>query len=222
MRRSKAAIWLRTGRSPAKCNKWLSDQSGLPRAAGALLHRGPGDGGDPRRRRPRRRGHHALVHLRLHRQRLRAARRDAGVRRHPARHPEPRRDADRGAPITPRTKAIVAVHYAGVGCEMDAIMRDRRDATSSLVDRGRRPGRSARPTGASRSARFGAARGAQLPRDQERHLRRGRRAARQRSDARRARRDHPREGHQPQPSSSAARSTSTPGWTWAPRSCRAS
>jgi dTDP-4-amino-4,6-dideoxygalactose transaminase len=27
------------------------------------------------------------------------------------------------ATITPRTKAIVAVHYAGVGCEMDAIMR---------------------------------------------------------------------------------------------------
>ena len=25
--------------------------------------------------------------------------------------------------ITPRTRAIVAVHYAGVGCEMDAIMR---------------------------------------------------------------------------------------------------
>lgn len=27
------------------------------------------------------------------------------------------------AAITPRTKAIVAVHYAGVGCDMDAIMR---------------------------------------------------------------------------------------------------
>jgi len=26
------------------------------------------------------------------------------------------------AAITPRTKAIVPVHYAGVGCEMDAIM----------------------------------------------------------------------------------------------------
>ena len=26
------------------------------------------------------------------------------------------------AALTPRTKAIVAVHYAGVGCEMDAIM----------------------------------------------------------------------------------------------------
>ncbi len=26
------------------------------------------------------------------------------------------------AAITPRTRAIVPVHYAGVGCEMDAIM----------------------------------------------------------------------------------------------------
>ena len=35
--------------------------------------------------------------------------------------------------ITPRTKAIVAVHYAGVGCEMDAILRDRRGATALAV-----------------------------------------------------------------------------------------
>ena len=26
------------------------------------------------------------------------------------------------AAITPRTRAIVAVHYAGVGCEMDALI----------------------------------------------------------------------------------------------------
>ena len=40
---------------------------------------------------------------------------------------------------------------------------------------------------------------AELPRDQELHLRRGRGAAHQRPPARRARRDHPREGHRPQP-----------------------
>ena len=36
---------------------------------------------------------------------------------------------------------------------------------------------------------------------------------------RRARRDHPREGHQPQPRSCAARWTSTPGWTEGSSSC---
>ena len=41
------------------------------------------DGGDPRRHRARRRGDHAVVHVRLDRQRVRAARRRAGVRRHP-------------------------------------------------------------------------------------------------------------------------------------------
>ena len=40
---------------------------------------------------------------------------------------------------------------------------------------------------------------AELPRDQEPHLRRGRRARDQRSRPGRARRDHPREGHQSQP-----------------------
>ena len=36
-------------------------------------------------------------------------------------HAQPRRALIEAA-ITPRTKAIVVVHYAGVGCEMDAIM----------------------------------------------------------------------------------------------------
>ena len=40
-----------------------------------------------------RRGHLPVVHVRLDGQRLRAARRAAGVRRHPARHAQPRRDA---------------------------------------------------------------------------------------------------------------------------------
>ena len=65
--------------------------------------------------------------------------------------------------------------------------------------RGRGAGRCSRATAGGRSARSAHARRAQLPRDEERHLRRGRRAARQRPGARRARRDRPREGHEPQP-----------------------
>ena len=68
---------------------------------------------------------------------------------------------------------------------------------------------------------IGRSRRAQLPRDEERDLRRGRRAARQRSRLRRARRDHPRERARTGASSSAVRSTSTPGWTSARPSCRA-
>ena len=47
------------------------------------------------------------------------------------------------AAITRATRAIVAVHYAGVGCEMDAILR-LAGAHGVTVDRGRRPGPSAR------------------------------------------------------------------------------
>ncbi|HEU4656680.1 MAG TPA: dTDP-4-amino-4,6-dideoxygalactose transaminase [Capillimicrobium sp.] len=36
--------------------------------------------------------------------------------------------------VTPRTKAIVAVHYAGVGCEMDALRSIARDAGARLVE----------------------------------------------------------------------------------------
>ena len=42
------------------------------------------------------------------------------------------------AAITPRTKAMVVVHYAGVGCEMDAILRWR--AGTGYRGRGQRPG----------------------------------------------------------------------------------
>ena len=43
------------------------------------------------------------------------------------------------AAITPRTRAIVPVHYAGVSCEMDAIACDR-PAPRSADRRGRRAG----------------------------------------------------------------------------------
>ena len=101
------------------------------------------------------------------------------------------------AAITPRTKAIVPVHYAGVGCEMDAIMDIARRHDLLVIEDAaqgtprRLPGASARqhrPHG-----------GPVLPRDEEHHLRRGRRAADQRSPLRRARRDRLGEGDQPEP-----------------------
>ena len=129
---------------------------------------------------PGRRGHRSVVHLRLDRERLRAARRDAGLRRRSARHAEPRR-ALLERPITPRTKAIVPVHYAGVGCEMDAICDIARPRHDS-----RHRGQRAR----ARSARTGAAAGHVRRRSatcsfhetKNLYLRRGRRPADQRPD----------------------------------------
>ena len=117
-----------------------------------------------------------------------------------------------------RRAAIVPTHYAGVGCELDAICAARR----ARRRRGRR-GQRARalrrvPRPAARHVRR--ARRAELPRDEERHLRRGRRAARQRRALVERGGDHPREGHEPQAASSAARSTSTRGSTWARATCQ--
>src|SRR5215470_12680699 len=36
--------------------------------------------------------------------------------------------------LTPRTRAVVAVHYAGVGCDMDAIGRIASDAGVAVVE----------------------------------------------------------------------------------------
>ena len=55
------------------------------------------------------------------------------------------------AAITPRTRAIVPVHYAGVACEMDAIVDIARAAWPAASSRTRRR-RSARRTRAGRSA----------------------------------------------------------------------
>jgi dTDP-4-amino-4,6-dideoxygalactose transaminase len=53
------------------------------------------------------------------------------------------------AAITPRTKAICVVHYAGVGCEMDTIMeiarRKERPPTSPSMSGSRPPSRRYRP-----------------------------------------------------------------------------
>ena len=118
---------------------------------------------------------------------------------------------DRGRDHRPRRGRSCRVHYAGVGCEMDAILAIAR-ATDCCVIEDNAQGVLATLQGpAARHARR--AWRAELPRDQELHLRRGRRAADQR---RRATSSAPRSSGRRAPtaaSSSAARSTSTPGST---------
>ena len=124
------------------------------------------------------------------------------------------------AAVGPRTKAIVAVHYGGVGCEMDELLAIAapaaltviEDAAHCLLAELPRPaaGRDRRP------------RRLQLPRDQERDLRRGRRAAGQQSGAARAGGDRSGRRAPTGPASCAARSTATPGSTSAPPSAPAS
>ena len=102
-----------------------------------------------------------------------------------------------GGLVTPRTRAIVAVHYAGVGCEMDAIAGDR-----GAARRGCRRGQRARPVRAVQREVPGHVRlpgDAELSRDEELHLRRGRRSPDQRSSSRRAGGGHPGEGDLPDP-----------------------
>ena len=94
--------------------------------------------------------------------------------------------------------AIVPVHYAGVGCEMDAIM-DIAASAQAARHRGRRTGNHVDLQGPPARQLSGISATLSFPRDEEHHLGRRRRAAGQRRAVRRARRDHPREGHEPQP-----------------------
>ena len=106
----------------ARCQAWLERHAGGGKAllthsctaalemAAILAEVGTG-----------RRSHPAVVHLRLDRQCVRAARRGPRLRRCAARHSQPGRRRIEAA-ITPRTRAIVPVHYAGVGCAMDVIL----------------------------------------------------------------------------------------------------
>ena len=80
----------------ARCREWLNERTGahdslLVHSCTAALEMARCCSTSARRR-----GDHAVVHVRLDRQRVRAARRDAGVRRHPRRHAQPRRERDRG------------------------------------------------------------------------------------------------------------------------------
>ena len=100
------------------------------------------------------------------------------------------------AAITPRTRAIVAVHYGGVGCDMAALGTiAAATACCSSRTRRRRDRRDARRPCAGRASATSAT--LSLSRDEEHLLRRGRRAAGQRRALRRARRDPAGEGHQP-------------------------
>ena len=124
------------------------------------------------------------------------------------------------AAITPRTRAIVPVHYAGVACEMDVDHGDRR-ASWPAGHRGRGAGDHVDLSTAGRSARIGHLGALSFHETKNVICGRGRRAPHQRSDAdRRA----PRSSARRAPiaaSSSAARWTSTPGSTSARLSCRA-
>ena len=148
------------------------------RAPDPLVHRRARDGVHARGDRPGRRGDHAVVHVRHDGERRRRARRTSGVRRRPPGHALPRRAADRGRH-----------HAADEGDRAGPLRRrrlrdgrDRRSSPSShdLARRSRTPRRaSARRVGPP-ARRDRTPRRAQLPRDEERQLRRGRRAARQR------------------------------------------
>ena len=165
-----------------------------------------------------RRGHHAVVHVRLDGQRLRAARRDAGVRRHPARHAEHRRDEDRGGDHAAH-EGDRAVHYAASAATWTRSWRSR-GGTICWSSRTRRRG-SSRRTADRPLGSIGHL--AALSFHETKNIISGEGGALLVNDAalRRARRDHLGEGHQPRRSSSAARSTSTPGSTSARRICRA-
>ena len=125
---------------------------------------------------------------------LRGAR--AAFRRHPVRHPQPRRAARRGGD-----------HAAHPGVHAGALrrrrLRDRRAGrhrppSRPGADRGQRP-RVVRPDPRPAARQRRRDLDAQLPRDQEPHLRRGRGAGHQRPGAGRSGRGAAREGHQPQP-----------------------
>ena len=128
------------GHFSKQCQRWLVERLGANGPAHPLLHGRAGDGGDAGGHRARRRSHHAVVHVRLDGQRVRAARRRAGVRRHPrpTRSISTRRTIE--AAITPRTQGDRA------GALRRRRLRDGRDHATiaarhgCCVDRGRGAG----------------------------------------------------------------------------------
>ena len=147
-------------------------------AADDFLHACARDERPSPRYRAWRRGHRPVVHLRLHRQRVRPARRAAGLRRRPARHAEPRRarsssaDHRRGrGPSSPSTTPASAARWTP-SWPIAAAPRHRR-----------RRGQRARLFGTYRGqplGTFGLPGDSELSRNQELQLRRRRRAAHQR------------------------------------------
>ena len=121
------------------------------------------------------------------------------------------------AAITPRTRAIVPVHYAGVGCDMDTIMEIAR-SHDLLVDRGRRAGSPRRLRG--RTTREHRPHGSPLlPRDQERLWAKVARCWSMTPGSSTGPRSSGRRGPT-EAGSSGARSTSTPGSTSGRHTCQ--
>jgi dTDP-4-amino-4,6-dideoxygalactose transaminase len=72
--------------------------------------------------RPRRRSHRADAHLHRHRRGGALPGRPAGIRRRRSRTRINLSAAAAEAALTPRTRAIIPVHYAGLACDMDALL----------------------------------------------------------------------------------------------------
>ena len=97
--------------------------------------------------------------------------------------------------LTPRTSALLPVHYAGVAPDMEALL-GHRPPPRPARGRRRRPG-AGRHLAGTRPRNARRRRVPQLPRDQEHHLRRGRRPGGGRPRDRAPGRDRAREGHEP-------------------------
>src|SRR5437763_4964695 len=164
------------------------------RTADHVRYARPGDDRDPARSRPRGRGDRAVVHVLLHRQRVRPARVGTGLRRLPPGHAEPRRTpggerdhrpdpGDRGGPLRRR------------GLRDGSDPRHRRAARAGRRGGQRpRPGRHLPRPAPRRPRRAGRT---ELPRDQERAVRRGRRPGTQRIELPATGRVGVGEGHEP-------------------------
>ena len=140
-KRSTRAHLASDGHFSRRCEDWLAARIGCRTGAvDALLHRRARDGRAARRHRAWRRSHHAVVHVRLHGERLRAARRRARLRRHPARHAQHRRAVRSRRRITPRTRAIVAGALRGRGLRDGRACMAIARAPRAARDRRRRTG----------------------------------------------------------------------------------
>ena len=92
------------------------------------MHSRTGNDSNPRGHSTGRRSNHAVLYLCLYGERVCSPRRGASLRRY---SPDTLNidETKIEAAITPRTKVIAPVHYAGVACEMDTIMAIARGTT---------------------------------------------------------------------------------------------
>ena len=173
-----------------------ADDRGRRGADDHLVHRRARALGDAARPAGRRHGDRAVLHLHQHRPRLRAPGRRPGLLRH-------RAGARSGS--TPRTsrRSSTSTCAPSWSCTTPASPATSRasarcssDWPDVRLDRGQRP-RALRHLARPAAGQPRPLRHAELPRDQELRLRRGRRAAAQRPRGRRPRAGALRQGHQP-------------------------